>query len=144
MAKDAKISVFKEGLQYRVQSRIFITKWLSMVVGQEGKVCGALSFILCSDDHLLALNRKYLKTSTLTDVIAFDYGAGKIVSGDVFISLDRVRENAAEFNVSVTNELRRVMVHGTLHLLGFSDKTKAGKAEMTRKEDLYLSLFPLK
>ncbi len=115
-----------------------------MVVNEEGKTCGALSFILCADDRLAEYNHKYLETNTLTDVIAFDYGDSKTISGDIFISLDRVRENAKKFNVSVTNELRRVMVHGTLHLIGFSDKTKAGKAEMTRKEDLYLSLFPLK
>ena len=115
-----------------------------MVIDEQGKTCGPLSFILCTDHHLAKINRKYLKTRMLTDVIAFDYGDSKTISGDVFISLDRVKENAKKFNVSVTNELRRIMVHGILHLLGFSDKTKAGKAEMTRKEDLYLSLFPLK
>lgn len=144
MVKSPKISFYKEGLKYRIQSQKLVVKWMSMVVNEEGKTCGALSFILCTDEHLLKINHKYLNTNTLTDVIAFDYGDSKIISGDVFISIDRVRENAHKFNVSVTNELRRVMVHGTLHLIGFSDNTITGKAEMTRKEDLYLSLFPLK
>ena len=144
MEENPQISFCKEGLQYRVQAQGFVVKWLSMVINEECNVCGALSFILCTDEHLLEINHKYLKYNMLTDVIAFDYGDSKTISGDIFISLDRVRENAKKFNVSVTIELRRVMVHGTLHLLGFSDKTKAGKAEMTRKEDLYLSLFPLK
>jgi len=144
MEEKPQISFYKEGLKYRVHSLGLVVKWLGMVVKEEGNVCGPLSFILCTDENLLEINHKYMKINTLTDVIAFDYGDSKTISGDIFISLDRVRENAKKFNVSVTNELRRVMVHGTLHLIGFSDKTKAGKAEMTRKEDLYLSLFPLK
>ena len=144
MEENPRISFCKEGLQYRVQSQGQVVKWLSMVAKEEGKAFGGLSIILCTDSYLVKINHKYLKTNTLTDVIAFDYGDSKTISGDIFISLDRVRENAKKFNVSVTNELRRVMVHGTLHLIGFSDKTKAGKAEMTQKEDLYLSLFPLK
>ena len=86
MEKNPKISFYKEGLKYRVQSLGLVVKWLSMVVKEEAKNCGALSFILCTDDHLAKKNIKYLKTSSLTDVIAFDYSKGVLVSGDVLLN----------------------------------------------------------
>ena len=144
MVKGLGVSFYKEGVKFRLQSPVLVKEWIVQIVNKEGKTVGPICFIFCGDKRLLKINLKYLKTNTLTDTIAFDYGGGNTVSGDVFISADRVRENAKKFNVSVTNELRRVMVHGVLHLLGFSDKTAEGKAEMTSKEDLYLSLFPLK
>jgi rRNA maturation RNase YbeY len=110
------------------------------VIRLEGKKLGSLTFVYCTDSYLRSVNLKYLKTNTLTDVIAFEYNEGKEVGGDVFISVDRVRENAAHYKVPLHTELRRVMVHGLLHLIGYRDKTGKEKALMTEKEDLYLSL----
>lgn len=144
MVKNSCITFYKEGVQFRLQSKGLLKEWIMKIITNEGKTAAPISFIFCTDEKLFEINLKYLKTSELTDVITFDYGDPNTVSGDVFISFDRVIENANAFKVSFNNELRRVMVHGTLHLAGFSDKTKQEKAEMTRKEDLYLSLFPLK
>jgi len=141
MVKDSNIYFYKEEVKFNLQSTAHLKDWLGQVLNNEKKSLGEISFIFCTDKYLLKKNVKYLKTNTLTDVIAFDYGDRNLVSGDVFISFERVKENAETYNVSVSHELRRVMVHGLLHLLGFSDKTKSGKSKMTLKEDLYLSLF---
>ena len=99
-----------------------------------------LNFIFCSDSYLLNINQKYLKHDTYTDIITFDNSDLKQeIVGDIFISLDRIRENAKELKVNEKDELHRVMIHGTLHLLGYPDKGKSAKALMTEKEDLYLS-----
>jgi rRNA maturation RNase YbeY len=106
----------------------------------EGRDPGSVTFIYCSDVYLREINRKYLKTNSITDVISFEYNEDGIVSGDIFISVDRVRENASYYKIPLQTELRRVMVHGLLHLIGYRDKTDKDKSAMTEKEDLYLSL----
>jgi rRNA maturation RNase YbeY len=100
----------------------------------------SLSFIFCSDDYLHQINVEYLHHDTLTDVITFEYTAANsdAIEGDIFISIDRIKENAAEFQVPFEVELHRIMVHGTLHLLGYSDKSPNDKALMTEKENFYL------
>jgi probable rRNA maturation factor len=109
------------------------------LIKNENKLPGEISIIFCSDDYLLKMNKDYLKHDYYTDVITFDYSEENIVSGDIFISADRVKENAAKYGVEFKNESIRVMVHGILHLIGYKDKTKEDKKQMTEKEDFYLS-----
>ncbi len=117
--------------------------WITQIVQLEKKQLGVLTFIFCDDDYLLMLNKTYLQHDTLTDVITFDYGEEYSgVSGDIFISKDRVQENAHEMGILFFDELYRVMVHGVLHLLGYSDKDSVELMLMRKKENDYLSLLP--
>lgn len=113
--------------------------WLERVVIEEGKMIGDISFVFCTDEYLLKKNIEFLKKETLTDVIAFDYSKNLQISGDILISLDRVKENAKIFEETFLTELNRVMVHGLLHLLGYKDKTKKNAKQMREKENFYLS-----
>ncbi|MCW1954184.1 MAG: rRNA maturation RNase YbeY [Flavobacteriia bacterium] len=115
--------------------------WLHAISDSEGFELGALTYIFCSDDYLLRLNQEYLKHDTLTDIITFDYVSGKLISGDVYISLDRVAENALAFEVSKEEELLRVMAHGLLHLCGYGDKTPENQEIMTLKENEKIKMF---
>ena len=107
---------------------------------EEGKQCSEINFIFCSDSYLRSLNVKYLDHDAFTDIITFDYCENDLISGDVFISIKNTKDNAKLLNINLIDELHRVMVHGILHLLGYEDKPSAMKAEMTEKEDYYLSL----
>ena len=118
-----------------------LSKWLEQVVIQEKKILGEIVCVFCDDKYLLEKNIKYLNHDYLTDVITFDYCENKIVSGDILISVERVRENGKSYNVSFFTEIKRVIVHGLLHLLGYDDKTNSSKQEMTEKEDFYLNLY---
>lgn len=117
-----------------------VRSWIHDMIQRENKKPGEIAIYLCSDEHLLEVNRTFLKHDTYTDIITFDYSEGNIVSGEIFVSIDRVRENAKEFNASVRDELHRVLIHGVLHLCGYGDKTPSEKAVMTDKEDFCLSL----
>lgn len=121
------------------RERARMRQWLSRVAKEHGHTIGELNFVLMDDEALLVFNLRYLNHDEYTDVITFDGQTGTGVSGDVLISLDRVRENAIAFGGSVQRELRRVALHGLLHLLGHSDKTAAKKAAMRALEDKYLS-----
>jgi len=112
-----------------------VKKWLNFIAKKHDKVVGDLNYIFCSDDYLLSVNRQYLDHDYLTDIITFDYTEGSIISGDVFISTDRVSENAIEFKVSDDEELLRVISHGVLHLIGFNDKNDADQEVMTQQEN---------
>ena len=112
--------------------------WINNTIKKEDKITGEISFILCSDDYLLDINRQYLDHNYYTDIITFDYVENGIISGDIFISVDRVKENASEYEVSFQNELNRIVIHGVLHLLGYKDKEADQKKQMTSKEDYYL------
>ena len=114
-------------------------KWLNQVISNEDKEEGDITYIFCDDDYLLEKNIRFLNHNTLTDVITFDYCEGNSVSGDIFISIERVKENSEVFKVDFLTELNRVMVHGLLHLLGYNDKTKRESNLMRKKEDYYLS-----
>ena len=114
--------------------------WLEKVVANENKKLGEIVVIICKDDYLLEKNIKFLNHDTLTDVISFDYSTDKNISGDIFISIDRIKENAKTYNVTFLKELDRVMVHGLLHLLGYNDKTEKDAKEMKNKENFYLSI----
>jgi len=117
-----------------------ISDWITFVIDQEDKELGEINYIFCDDEYLLDINIKELKHNTLTDIISFDYGVGDLISGDIFISTERVADNAASFNTAFTDELHRVMVHGVLHYCGYKDKTDDEKKLMRSKEDYYLSL----
>ena len=112
--------------------------WLNEILIEENKMLGDIVYIFCDDDYLLTKNIKYLNHNTLTDVISFDYSKDKLISGDILISIDRVRENSNIFGVQFLNELQRVMAHGLLHLLGYNDKTEIEEKEIREKEDYYL------
>ncbi len=126
---------------YKIVGSKKYTDWLKAVVISENKVPGNLCFVLSTDGKVLEINEKYLGHTDFTDVITFDYTMGNDIHGDIFISMDRIRENAEKYQVLVEEELRRVMAHGVLHLMGYSDKTEAGKSEMTRKENEKLKMF---
>ena len=134
------VSFHSEQTDYSISNENQISDWLVSVCKTEGKTLAEISIILCSDDYLLEVNRKHLNHDYYTDVITFDYSESPHVSGDIFISIDRVRENVGSFGVEMVDELHRIIVHGTLHLLGYTDKTSSSKEEMTSKEDFYLSL----
>jgi probable rRNA maturation factor len=126
-------SVFREGKRLR--------KWISAVARDHGHSIGELNYVLMSDKELLRYNRDFLGHDEYTDVITFDGQTGTGVSGDVLMSLDRIKENAKNFGVSVQQELRRVMVHGLLHLLGHNDKSAARRKAMSALEDKYLARY---
>ena len=116
-------------------------KWLNQVISNEAKEEGDITYIFCDDDYLLEKNIRFLNHNTLTDVITFDYCEGNSVSGDIFISIERVKENSEVFKVEFLTELNRVMVHGLLHLLGYKDKTERESNLMRKKENYYLSKY---
>lgn len=116
-------------------------KWLNQVISNESKREGDITYIFCDDDYLLEKNIRFLNHNTLTDVITFDYCEEKSVSGDIFISIERVKENSEIFKVDFLTELNRVMVHGLLHLLGYKDKTEKESNLMRKKENYYLSKY---
>ena len=114
--------------------------WLKKVIATENKQLGKIIFVFCNDYYLLKKNIQFLKHDTLTDVITFEYSMDGQISGDILISVDRVKENSKKFDVTFLNELDRVMVHGLLHLLGYNDKSKQDAKLMRSKEDFYLSI----
>lgn len=116
-----------------------LSSWISNTISDEGFKEGDVNYIFCDDAYLFNLNMEFLDHDTLTDIISFDYTMGKLISGDVYISIDRVRENAKDFNVSFENELSRVMIHGILHYCGYKDKTDRETSEMRSKENYYIS-----
>ena len=115
--------------------------WLLRVAESEGYSLSALTYIFCNDQYLLGLNQTYLSHDTLTDIITFDYVEGTSVSGDIFISVDRLKENAAIFKVSFEEERLRVMAHGLLHLMGYKDKTTEDQLVMSNKENEKINMF---
>ena len=135
---------FNYELEFTLENETVIADWLSKVIISENKKEGDINYIFCDDDYLLEINQQYLDHDTLTDIISFDYSVGNELHGDIFISIDRVRENALEFNVSFEDELNRVMVHGVLHYCGFKDKTEEDEKAMRIKEDEKIKMFHVK
>ena len=135
-----KISFFEEDIQFKLKNKAQVRQWITDTIIAEGYKLKELTYIFCSDAYLLQINQQYLDHDTYTDIITFDNSEedGEI-TGDIFISIERIRENAKKFSVSETDELHRVIIHGSLHLLGYKDKTAASKEKMTQKEDEYLS-----
>ena len=132
---------FFSNTSFRLANKDRISLWLLDVIKNEEKSLNEISYNFCSDSELLKVNKEFLNHDTLTDIITFDYSGLSGISGEVLISTERVKENAQEFSQVFNVELRRVMVHGVLHLCGFKDKTDADKLIMTQKEDFYLSRF---
>lgn len=136
------ITFFAEDTDFVLPHKQKVREWIGSVIKNEGFArISELNFIFCSDDYLLEVNKEYLNHDTYTDIITFDSSeVENVIAGDIFISIDRIRDNAAKFQVSDKDELHRVIVHGILHLCGYSDKTKTEKMRMTEKENEYLSI----
>lgn len=134
------IYFFSEDTNFKPKELTKLRAWIKQTIENEKHQLVELNFIFCSDDYLLKINQQYLNHDTYTDIITFDNGntSGEIY-GDIFISIDRVKENAKSFKTTLSDELHRVIIHGTLHLLGYKDKSKAEKGLMTQKEDFYLN-----
>jgi rRNA maturation RNase YbeY len=126
---------------FQVEKESQISTWLETVILNEQFKLGEINYIFCDDEYLLKLNVEFLQHDTLTDIISFDYSVGKIIQGDIYISTERVADNAKDFKVSFEEELLRVMVHGVLHYCGYKDKTDQEAKLMREKENHYLQEF---
>lgn len=135
------IRFHSEGITFDLKQKIRHKQWIGEWILTSGKLQGALNFIFTSNERLRLINQQYLNHNHFTDVITFDYGDGERISGDVFISLDQVRENALFYNVERDEELRRVMIHGVCHLMGYKDGTEGEKRLMREKENEALHLW---
>jgi rRNA maturation RNase YbeY len=135
------ISFHNEGVTTKTPSKRLLKTWIKEFVSNHGKKVGELAFIFCSDEKILEVNQNFLQHDYYTDIITFDYCEDQTVSGDIFISVERVAENAISHKVEYKAELLRVIAHGVLHLIGFQDKSPKKKIEMTENEDLCISLF---
>ena len=124
---------------FQLKYKQSITKWLKDAISTENKELGEINYIFCDDQYLLKKNQKYLQHDTFTDIITFDYTEENSLSGDIFISIERVKENAITFAVPFETELRRVIIHGVLHLMGYKDKSDEEAETMRSKENYYLS-----
>ena len=134
------ISYYKEDTDFLFKGKALNNRWLRMVAGSEIRRIGDISIIFCSDNYILDVNMRYLQHDYFTDIITFDYCEGDKLSGDLFISVDSVRENALYYGTEFADELNRVMVHGLLHLIGYDDHTEEEQKIMREKENYYLSL----
>lgn len=134
------VRYYNEDVKFNLKGRRFNSKWLKGVAEAEGCRLGPTSIIFCSDSYILEMNRKYLGHDYFTDIITFDYCEGKSLSGDLFISIDSVRDNSVHFGTTFEDELNRVMVHGVLHLIGYDDHTAEQQKTMRSKENEYLAL----
>ena len=126
---------------YPLKSLTKINQWIKQVIEAKGKKTGNITYIFCDDEYLLEVNKQYLQHDYYTDVITFDYVENDLISGDIFISTDRVRENALAFGSSETEELHRVIIHGALHLLGLKDKSEKEASQMRQAENEALKLL---
>lgn len=130
-----------ENTSFVLKNQLKIKRWIKEVVKREDKRLGDLGYVFCDDEYLLKVNIEYLNHDTYTDIITFDYVEGNVISGDMMISVDRVGENATKFEVPFERELRRVVIHGVLHLLGNGDKTTKEAARMCELENAALALY---
>ena len=126
---------FNSETSFTLKNQKKLVKWIGDVISSEGFQVAEINYIFCDDSYLNKINQEFLNHDTFTDIISFDYTLGKEVGGDIFISIERVLENAEEFNEVFENELHRVMIHGILHFIGYKDKTKKDKTLMRTKED---------
>lgn len=143
MIDKPKIFFFQEEVSFHLKDKRKIREWILKSAENEEHKIGILNYIFTNDNVLLQLNKEYLRHITLTDIITFDMSENEgELSGDIYISIDRARENAREFKVTLSNELNRLLIHGVLHLMGYKDKSKEEKETMREKEEFYLSLLP--
>lgn len=137
----ADIFFFTEEIDFELPNQQTHSSWIDQAIQQEAYHLEGLNYIFCSDDYLLGVNQEYLNHDYYTDIITFDNSQEETtVEGDLFISIDRVRDNASQMGKDFNEELRRVMIHGVLHLMGYKDKTEAEERTMREKENAYLSL----
>jgi probable rRNA maturation factor len=135
------INFFEEDTRYNLKQKLKVKRWIKGTIAAEGYKLDELNYVFCSDAYLLQINQQYLNHDTYTDIVTFDNSeAESLITGDIFISIDRVKENALQYEVSTEAELHRVMIHGALHLLGYKDKSAKEKQLMTEKENHYLGL----
>ncbi len=132
---------FNYETEFEIANESAYEKWISQVIISEEKKEGEINYIFCDDEYLLEINQQYLDHDTLTDIISFDYTVGNELGGDIFISVERVKENAVDFGVEFDVELRRVMAHGVLHYCGYKDKTEADEVVMRNKEEEKMQMF---
>ncbi|MFY9242317.1 MAG: rRNA maturation RNase YbeY [Polaribacter sp.] len=130
---------FNYETEFKLENEKSLANWIENIISEKGFEVGEINYIFCDDAYLLKLNVEFLQHDTLTDIISFDNTLGKLISGDIFISIERVSENATEYNVTVEEELHRVMIHGVLHYLGFKDKSDNEKMIMRKQENIALS-----
>jgi rRNA maturation RNase YbeY len=130
-----------ENIAFDLKNKLKVKKWISDIIKAQNKKVGDISYLFCDDAYLIEVNRTYLDHDTYTDIITFDYVEGDFISGDIMISVERVKENAQLFNTSFDQELHRVIIHGILHLLGQGDKTDKQAAQMRKKEEAALALW---
>lgn len=130
-----------ENIKFDLRGKLKVKKWITDLIKAQNKKVGDISYLFCDDAYLIEVNRTYLDHDTYTDIITFDYVEGDTISGDILISVERVKENAQLFNTTFDQELHRVIIHGVLHLLGQGDKTEAEAAQMRKKEDAALALW---
>lgn len=134
------VTYFTQDIPFAFKSKRLTSRWLKTVAEGEGKQLGDIAIIFCSDNYLLDVNKKFLHHNYYTDIITFDYCEGNKLSGDLFISVDSVRANAAEYGSTFEEELNRVMVHGLLHLMGYDDHSDEDITQMRAKENACLQL----
>ena len=134
------VRYFTEDIKFEFKEKLSNNKWLRLVASSEIRKLGDINIIFCSDNYILDVNMKYLQHDYFTDIITFDYCEGDVLSGDLFISIDSVRENASFYGTEFPDELRRVIVHGILHLIGYDDHKEEDIKVMREKENYYLSL----
>jgi rRNA maturation RNase YbeY len=136
-----EFSFVTKGISFRLAQPRKIKQWLVRIAAVEGREIDSMTFVFVTDAYLAKLNLQYLHHNTFTDILTFDYSEGEPVVGEIYVSIPRIRENARSYGQSFETELRRVMAHGLLHILGYKDKTPRQSAEMRRKEDACLSLW---
>lgn len=134
------VRYFTEDIRFEFKQKLLNNRWLKYVAGSEMKKLGDINIIFCSDNYILDVNMKYLQHDYFTDIITFDYCEGNVLSGDLFISIDSVRENSEHYGTEFHDELNRVIVHGVLHLIGYDDHQDDDIKMMRSKEDYYLNL----
>jgi len=141
MSGEPKIYFFLEEVRYPLRQKRYIRSWIIQTAENEDHKIGVLNYILTNDDILVQLNKEYLRHFTLTDIITFDLSESDgLLTGDIYISVDRARENAKKFKDSLNSEIKRLMIHGVLHLIGYKDKSQSERELMRAKEEYYLSL----
>ena len=135
------IEFFNEDIQFKLDTPEHIRSWIEQVISAENCIPGDINYIFTSDSYLISINQEYLQHDTYTDIITFDQSNDPLtISGDIYISVERVQSNALQFEQSFEKELKRVLVHGVLHLIGYNDKSSEEKSLMRKKEEAYLSL----
>lgn len=135
---------FNYELDFKLEGETLYSDWLSKVINSEMRNEGDINYVFCDDNYLVEINQQYLNHDTLTDIISFDYSIGNELHGDIFISVERVRENAIDFNVDFEEELKRVLVHGVLHYCGYKDKNEEDVILMRQKEEEKMRMFHVK